>query len=308
MAKIDMRFITGLRYYKETLDMLNNMTFVYDPNWNQNNSKKPTFPVCFFHVKNCHEIMTSEVSQKQMLFYNSTVDEKKTDPSLDSGLLNVVADNIVIKPKVYKLDVVVPYKNLTLLDQSFVYNTHTMNAINNALLQQKMKTSNTAFNTMSESIAEDIKIHDTYATLSQPYFSLIKTLLTTLLSTDYGNMNTLKGALSSGLSDWITNISHQPDFNKNSIETMWRMRHILKMKMWNSWEYKYVAIVDMDITKEGTEDGVYEASLTVQEMPIVTMYARQEVGMPIFQRKNPLLELRGRKAIDTLDWAGGALS
>lgn len=288
-SSIDMRFITGIRFYKGTLEMLNNMTFVYDPNWNQNNSKKPTFPVCFFHVKSCHEIMTSEVSQKQMLFYNSDIDTKKSDPSLDSGLLNVVADNIVIKPKTYKLDVIIPYKNLTLLDQSFVYNTHTMNAITHAILQQR------------GDIPDAVRIHDTYANLSQPYFSLIKSLMTTLLSTDYNQ------TFNEGLSEWIGNISHQPDFNKHSIETMWRMRHILKMKMWNSWEYKYVAIVDMDITKEGTEDGVYEASITVQEMPIVTMYARQNSDLAVFQRKNALLQARGEKAITVLDYAGGAL-
>ena len=53
----------------------------------------------------------------------------------------------------------------------------------------------------------------------------------------------------------ISNIISQPDFNKNSLELMWQMRRILKIKMWNSWTYKYVSIIDLDITKEGTENG-----------------------------------------------------
>jgi hypothetical protein len=78
-----------------------------------------------------------------------------------------------------------------------------------------------------------------------------------------------------------------------------------KMKMWNSWEYKYVALVDIDISKEGTEDGVYEATLTVQEMPIVTMYNQASTRGNKFVYKNPLLEKNGKKTIALLEKAGG---
>ena len=137
--------------------------------------------------------------------------------------------------------------------------------------------------------------------LSQPYFDLVRDLLRTLLGTDYS------AGRQSNVDDFITNVSGHSDYNKESLETMWRMRHILKMKMWNSWQYKYVAIVDMDITKEGTEDGVYEATLTFQEMPIVTMYAKDNRGIPSYAKKNLLLEKRGEIAIRTLDGAGGIL-
>ena len=77
------------------------------------------------------------------------------------------------------------------------------------------------------------------------------------------------------------------------------------MKMWNSWDYKYVGIVDIDITKEGTEDGVYEATLTLQEIPIVTMYNQSNsVGVNI-PRKNPLLEKNGENVINILNFVGG---
>ena len=66
----------------------------------------------------------------------------------------------------------------------------------------------------------------------------------------------------------------------------------------------------MDITKEGTEDGVYEATLTVQEMPIVTMYAQQnrKSNLPVLKRENTLLEQRGRMAIGILNEASNMLS
>lgn len=281
-----LRFITGVRYYKGMLEKLNNMTYIFDPNWNINNSNKASFPVAFFHVKSYHEAMSSEVSQKQMLFYNSDEASNNADPSVDSGLLNIVADNIVIKPKVYKLDVIVPFRNLSLLNQSFVFNVHTASVINSVMVGKESK-------------AGDVMLQ-AYAGLSQPYVSLLRDLLKSTIgrtyTTNIGQEN---------LSDWIKDTVQQPDFNKQSLELMWKLRHIVKMKMWNSWEYKYVAIVDMDISKEGTEDGVYEATLTVQEMPIVTMYNQASTSGNKFVYKNPLLEKNGKKTIALLNKAGG---
>lgn len=293
-----LRFITGIRYHKDMLERLNSLTYIYDNNWNPNNTNKATFPVCFFHVKSngYHEIMNSEVSQKQMLFYNSAVANKDSDPSLssdpakDSGLLNVVADNIVIKPKTYKLDVIIPYHNLTLLDQSFVYNTHTNGAVIEALLNSKSEKATQLINA--------------WGTLSTPYLSFLKNLLRALVTANYNFSET-------NIQDWISSTVQQSDFNKQSLEIMWKLRHIVKMKLWNSWEYKYVAIVDVDITKEGTEDGVYEATLTLQEVPIVTMHSEQETMRTqkvAYSRKNPMLKANGDLAVRLLDFAGGESS
>lgn len=289
LLKNSIRFITGIRYHKDMLQRMNNMTYIYDVNWNPNNTNKATFPVAFFHVKSNgqHEIMSSEVSQKQMLFYNSASDEGNggkngSDPALDSGLLNVVADNIVIKPKMYKLDVIIPYHNLTLLDQSFVFNTHTISTVTEALLEAQGD--------------EAVQYINAWSTLSTPYLNFVKDLLRLLINGNYSEFD---------LNTWVTDTVQQPDYNKQSLEIMWKMRHIVKMKVWNSWEYKYVSIVDCDITKEGTEDGVYEATLTVQEMPIVTMYPQNKIKGIAFTRKNPLLEVNGNLAIKALDLAGG---
>lgn len=295
LKRNSLRFITGIRYHKDMLQKLNNITYIYDNNWNPNNTNKATFPVCFFHVKSCHEAMTSEVSQKQMLFYNSATTSNDSDPSLNSGLLNVVADNIVIKPKTYKLDVIIPYNNLTLLDQSFVFNTHTNQVITETLIRSTKQGSSVA-NAFTN---EATQMLNAWSTLSTPYTLFIKILLRSLIAGNYAD--------GFGITDWISNTVHQPDFNKQSIELMWKLRHIVKMKMWNSWEYKYVAIMDMDITKEGTEDGVYEATLTVQEMPIVTMYSKSSNRLQKvkFNRKNPVLEKNGKIAIELLDAVGG---
>lgn len=282
-----LRFITGIKYNKDLLQKLNNMTYIYDVNWRPENSSKATFPVCFFHVKSngCHEVMSSEVSQKQMLFYNSKMAEKESDPALNSGLLNVVADNIVIKPKVYKLDVVIPYNKLSLLDQSFIFNTHSLTAMAQAL----------AINASNKT-----DYVSSWASLSSPYLTFIRDLIRSLVVQNYADIDLFD------VRDWISNTVEQPDFNKNSLETMWRMRHIVKMKVWNSWEYQYLVINDIDITKEGSEDGVYEATLTLQEIPIVTMYSKDKSkGGTQVPYKNELLKANGKKAIKILDFAGG---
>lgn len=286
-----LRFITGIRYYKRMLETLNNMTYIYDKQWSPDNTNKATFPVCFFHVKGYHEVMNAEVSQKQLLFYNSQSKNNNADPSLDSGLLNVVADNIVIKPKTYKLDVIIPYHNITLLNQSFVYNTYTANYINTVLTGKESKLGNAML--------------QAYGTLNAPYTNFMQGIIKTLIGQS-GIVN-----FNSSVDDWLRNTVQQPDYNKQSLEIMWKLRHIVKMKMWNSWEYKYVAIVDIDVTKEGTEDGVYEATITVQEMPIVTMYNEKDTLKGSGKRfiyKNPLLKLNGDIANALLDKAGGKSS
>ena len=97
-------FITGLKYDTNVVKALNNLTFLYDPNL-EYESQNPTYPIAFFYVKKQTEDMVSETSQKPMLFYNTEGDDKD---SVKAGLMNIVADNIIIKPKVYKLDVLVP--------------------------------------------------------------------------------------------------------------------------------------------------------------------------------------------------------
>ena len=135
----------------------------------------------------------------------------------------------------------------------------------------------------------------TYGNLLSPYTNFIKTLLRQMVHINFH----------ASFEDWVRDTVQQPDFNKQSLELMWKLRHIVKMKVWNSWEYKYVAIVDIDISKEGTEDGVYEATLTVQEMPIVTMFNQASTRGNKFVYKNPFLEKNGEIVKGLLNKAGG---
>lgn len=246
-------FITGYKYAESLLKTINGMTFFYDANWGSDVSSKRTFPLAFFHLKGIHEVMESEVQTKRMLFYNS-----QNEISVDSatgGIVNVVADNIVNKPKSYKLDVIVPYDSLTLLFNSTALSSYQIATIVDVMGEQKGGLKNATSATAS------------FMSTTMPYVNIIKELINGLLPV---------GGFTG--KDWLTSVLSTPSYNKNSLEAMWRNRTILKLKLWNGWDFKYVVITNIDITKESTEYGVEEATITCTELPIMTMRSKQAVN------------------------------
>lgn len=265
MASDSLRIITGIHFSRSMLKALNGITFIYNPNWDAQASDFATLPVAFFGIKGIHEIMESEVSQRPLLFYNDT--KSSNEAVTNSSKLSVVADNILIKPKQYRMDIIVPYSNLTLLNgNSFVLNPTQFSGIISQLTES----------TDLLSKAESLLLNNIPAfTAVVPYMDIIKTVLGSLGMADNTDaLSNLRGML------------EVPDYNKNSLEAMWRSRSVLKLKLWNGWRYKYVAITNLDVTKEGTEDGVYEASMTVQEMPIITLRNKEQTQDFKFQTKS----------------------
>lgn len=256
-----MRFITGVHFTKSMLRTLNGITFLFDPNWEAGVGDTPTLPVCFFHVRGHHEVMESEINHKTLLFYNDNNSLSAT--SVTGGMTNVVADNIVIKPKVYKLDVIIPYSDLSLLTSNYTLQPEQLSSVVSLLARGSAKEHNVA----------------PYLTMATPYVNIIKTLLKQLMVADY-----------SSISSFMSSVLSTPDYNKNSLEAMWKNRSILKLKLWNGWKYKYVSIVNIDVSKEPTEDGVYEASITVQEMPIMTF---RKTGIKVANWVNPIIKTSG---------------
>lgn len=229
-------FLTGLKYSTDVIKALNNITFIYDPNWTYE-SRNPTYPIAFFYVKKMEEEMQSDISQKPMLFYNTS----NSNDSVSAGLINIVADNVIIKPKTYKLDILVPMNIDNFLDTGR-FSTYERDNVMMFASESKFAHDKVAF--------------DKTASVS---FGLLKTLLTTLYGAELN------------VSSLLTKLLEQEDYNKNSIDYMWRNRRILKLKMWNGWQFKYLVIKDFNVSKEGELGNFYEGTLTCQEMPIMTI-------------------------------------
>ena len=236
--------VTGLRYNTSLVKIFNNLTFLYDPNWEYQQGE-PTYPIAFFYVKSMTEQMSSDVSQKPMLFYNTAGDSKD---STKGGLMNIVADNVVLKPKVYKLDIIIPANGSTLKNSSFSFDAITN--VNGFLFSNGEFMGGTGLNLASRIVNISLGVLET----------LFKGLYGTSVSA----------------SSICNMLLQQQDYNKASIEYMWSNRRILKLKLWNGWKFKYLIIKDFDVTKTGENGDFYEGSLTCQEVPILTFRKQAE--------------------------------
>ena len=236
--------ITGLKYNTSLVKVFNNLTFLYDPNWEYQQGE-PTYPIAFFYVKSMTEQMSSDVSQKPMLFYNAAGD---SNDSTKGGLMNIVADNVVLKPKVYKLDIIIPANGSTLKNSSFSFDAITN--VNGFLFSNGEFKGSTGLDIASRIVNISLGILET----------LFKGLYGTSVSA----------------SSICNMLLQQQDYNKASIEYMWSNRRILKLKLWNGWKFKYLIIKDFDVTKTGENGDFYEGTLTCQEVPILTFRSQAE--------------------------------
>lgn len=238
-----LRFITGYRYTTGLLKTINNMTFFYNPTWEYGAQTKRTLPVAFFHLKAIHEIMESEVQTKKVLFYNSQ--KEVTTDSANGAKLNVIADNIINKPKSYNLDVIVPYSTLTLLFNSALYSSEQVANV---------------FSMLKYDVAEWSDITGWIDT-ANPYMEVMKSILASL------------GGMNFSSSGWygLKSLIETPMANKESLEYLWKSRTIVKLKSWDSWQFKDVVITNININKEPTEDDVLEATISCTEVPVMVM-------------------------------------
>lgn len=261
-------FITGLKYDTNVVKALNNLTFLYDPNW-EYESQNPTYPIAFFYVKKQTEDMASETSQKPMLFYNTEGDNKD---SVKAGLMNIVADNIIIKPKVYKLDVLVPMNMDTFFSGGYFNINNIVNT--NAFM-------------FSSGANQGNKQLSSVMNIASKTMGILRTLFTALYGTEIS------------ASSIFTMLCQQQDYNKNSIEYMWRNRRILKLKMWNGWQFKYLVIQNFAITKDGENGSFFEGTLTCQEMPIITLKNRSSIATTFMSKISSVLGKGIKTATET---------
>lgn len=271
----DLSFFTGVRFTKEMLRAVTSITFMYDPNWNIQNMDVTTLPVSFFQVAGMHEIMNSKVNTKELMFYSDSLIQNK--PQASSGLLNVVADNIVIEPKQYSLDLIIPSTGVSVMSSNFGYGT-----LKNG--------SRAVFDWLS--VNDDAgKTFGSIINGVNTSFAVLDEVLSVALKLNYASAGKL-----------AESIMNTPRYNVDSLEAMWRSRSILKLKTWEGWKYKYVSIVNLDINKEPDEDNNYRGKLVVQEIPIMTVPTGFSV--PKVNVGNVIAQVTGKALTWSLDRLG----
>lgn len=257
--------ITGIKYNANLVKTFNNITFIYDPNW-EYEAGNPTYPIAFFYVKSMTEGMTSDISSKPMLFYNS---ESGATDGTKAGLLNIIADNLVIKPKVYKLEVLIPANSSTFKNSSL--NVADVANVWNFLSSHDSETSKT--------LSQVIQVVNVS-------FGIIESLLKGLYGT----------AVS--VSSICNMLLQQQDYNKSSIEYMWRNRRILKLKMWNGWKFKYLVIQDFECNKTGEDVDFYVGTITCQEVPILTFRKQTQTVLGVLSKISSALGKKQKVVAD----------
>lgn len=260
--------ITGLKYNTSLVKVFNNLTFLYDPNWEYQQGE-PTYPIAFFYVKSMTEQMSSDVSQRPMLFYNAASGSNDTTAG---GIMNIVADNVIVKPKTYKLDIIVPANGSTLKNSSFSFDSITN--VNGFLFSNGEFKGSTGLDIASRIVNISLGVLET----------LFKGLYGTSVSA----------------SSICNMLLQQQDYNKASIEYMWSNRRILKLKLWNGWKFKYLIIKDFDVTKIGENGDFYEGTLTCQEVPILTFREQSKsASLTALSKLSSALGKFQKKATDT---------
>jgi len=252
--------ITGLRYANDVLQAYNSLTFLFDENWTYTGGRPVDLPAAFFHVRKCEEVMDSDVTHKTLLFYNTGV----TEGSQQGTRMQVVSDNIVAKPKQYRMNVIIPYGNPDPFAMKWGFDM-------------------TAF-------LSNPTLYGTYSGYTN--FTMLDVIKDAVQIFTHGVSmydELTEGNIREGL--------NEPEYNKNSLEAMWRRRGLVKMKMWNSWRYKTVAITNFTPSKNGTDGNAYEATLTLTEVPIISF---NRTGTYAKRKLNPMLEASGKLTIKAL--------
>jgi len=211
------------------------MTCVYDVQWVPEYGRV-TLPISMFHVTQIHEICDTEISMKRVILYEPQSDY--TAPELANqvrpGILRTVVDNAVRSPRIYNLEIALPFKPV------------------------------------------DKRLNDFAGVLSGA-LGMFSSLLGA--ADGYSAVSSVIGAnrdvidMANKVVDTMGRLPSMNDIsyvNKSSLDAMWERTHLLCMKMWTGYDYKFVLIKSLDITKKATEDDVFRATMQVQEVNVLS--------------------------------------
>lgn len=234
---------TVLRITKDAIQTVTGVTCLYDRYWTPSDrSEMVTLPICFFHIKKITEVMNTSISNKRIMLYesqqNDVVTAEYASDMLRPSVMNIVADNAVKEPKAYNIEAILPF-----------HPTNVMYSRSMNDLQQLI-----------------MGLMEVTGLLNSP--ELITYIRSVLAA---ANLSTKALATAGGVGGILPDDSGIATINKNSLDAMWQSSRILTMKMWTGYHYKYVILKSCQIDKQPTEDDVFRVTMTVQEMPVLTV-------------------------------------
>ena len=237
---------TVLRVTKEELDYWTNMTCFYDKNW-EFNPKLSTVPISFMHITNVTEVTTAQGAEKRVIIYEAPQEKGKSAlPSVVAhpahrSNLEVIMDNVVVQPKQYQMEVVIPASLIG------PYHQQGLSRLT-ALVEYMQRTGATDDDSAVSNIASGIQ----WAQVAIETFQTASDVLDTVLGATAGS-------------------TQMSTMNKNSIDAMAGSGHVVVFKRWTGYDYCYGIITKLDISKKPTEEGVFRGSITFQEAPILNI-------------------------------------
>jgi hypothetical protein len=226
---------TMLQISHDIVDKITHLTCIYDRYWYRE-AGRITLPIALFYTKKLQETWRNDLSQKRVILYereNKTTSQGISD-TLREGVMQTITDNIVKHPKVYELELVIPFQPA----QVFSGYLTDITQFTLSLLQ-----------------------------LFRPEKGVFDGVFSVL-----GGIQSMSAAAAKVVDAAAQFADGEAQFvNKSSLEAMAESGRVLTMKMWYGYYYKYVVITDLRISKEPLEDGYTRGTMTVQETPVLSV-------------------------------------
>jgi hypothetical protein len=230
---------TVIQMATDALEYWNNLTCFYDRHWTPD-PDKVTLPICTFSVTDISPIYSVETSKKRVLVYEQKESESAVDMAkpMRNNSMRAIIDNSVKQPTIYNMEIIVPFQPV------------------GRYMTEGIKTISDMVAAMSDLLGSGLPggFTDWWEGLFSSVFSQIKTV----------------GQAAESASK-LPNMNDASFINMNSLEAMAESCRTLCMKMWTGYQYKYVQITNMTSKKKGIEDDVFRVSLTLQEIPVLTL-------------------------------------
>lgn len=247
---------TVLRVTSEEIDYWTNMTCFYDKYW-EFNPAFSTVPISFMHITSVTEIIQAQGAEKRVIVYEApeTLGGATGLHTANQGYKNnleVIMDNVVVHPKQYQMEVIIP--------DSLIGPFHKQGLARLEALIRYMS--------LTESLTDTR--HDFIEMIGDAL--RVVQVFTDTVDTAAGLADLILGSTQAGSSQMAT-------INKNSVEAMASKGRVVLFKKWTGYDYCYGIITKIDIAKKPTEDGVYRGSITFQEAPILNISRKKTSAM-----------------------------